>query len=293
MVVWPEGWTDRHYNGNEPCDVLVGTCSCGAWHNEHEEWVSITLFNHNATIMEANVPLFCPQCHRELSIPEHFTGLGLSCGMCMWLGDAADALKELPSIIKMPYVSIDLETTGLDPQECQILQLGAVYDDGKHDVADLPTFCAYVSHERYTGQPYALALNAAILKRLSGATAEDYARGTIMRPDDVAGAFRSWLMNHCGWDGKASLTPAGKNFASFDKGFLEMLCDWKENVNLSHRCIDPATYYWKPESDDKLPDSKTCMERAGIGNLVAHTAVEDALMVVRLIRIGVRRRAGQ
>jgi hypothetical protein len=50
-VPWPQDWTDRHYNAcNEPCDMLIGPCSCGAWHQEHEDWVRAILFKHNAEI---------------------------------------------------------------------------------------------------------------------------------------------------------------------------------------------------------------------------------------------------
>ena len=45
--------------------------------------------------------------------------------------------------------------------------------------------------------------------------------------------------------------------------------------------------FWRPFEDEELPDSKTCMERAGIDGKVAHTAVEDALAVVRMIRYAV------
>ena len=76
---------------------------------------------------------------------------------------------------------------------------------------------------------------------------------------------------------------AGKNFASFDQKFLEKLPNW--NVNFAHRVIDPAMLYFKPFEDDKgLPSTKICMERAGITAEVAHTAVEDAIVVVDLIR---------
>ena len=42
-------------------------------------------------------------------------------------------------------------------------------------------------------------------------------------------------------------------------------------------------------ADERLPDSKTCYERAGLDDKVAHTAVEDALAVVRLVRMGIKR----
>lgn len=38
LASWPREWMYRYYNGrtNEPCDMLVGPCACGAWHREHE-----------------------------------------------------------------------------------------------------------------------------------------------------------------------------------------------------------------------------------------------------------------
>jgi len=32
---WPENWP-QYYHRNEPCDMKVGPCSCGAWHVEDE-----------------------------------------------------------------------------------------------------------------------------------------------------------------------------------------------------------------------------------------------------------------
>ena len=52
-VAWPDDWTDRHYNAShDPCDMLVGPCSCGAWHYETEGWVVELLKKHN-TIIES------------------------------------------------------------------------------------------------------------------------------------------------------------------------------------------------------------------------------------------------
>jgi hypothetical protein len=63
---------------------------------------------------------------------------------------------------------------------------------------------------------------------------------------------------------------------------LEKVKDWK-NVSFLHRVLDPAILYYQP-GDMTLPDSKRCMERAGLAGEVAHTALQDAEMVVRLIR---------
>jgi DNA polymerase III epsilon subunit-like protein len=206
------------------------------------------------------------------------------------MGMLKDCLKELPSRIKMPYVSIDLETTGLNPDYCQLLEIGAVYDDGFKFVDELSVFHKYVysPNGRYTGEPFALQMNAKILKRLSSISGADKQNKVCVRPDEVAECFRQWLIEACGWDGKTCLTPAGKNFASFDKQFLDRLPGWTEKVKLNHRTLDPAMLWWNPLTDDRLPGSQECMDRAGLKGTVAHTAVEDAEVVVRLIRLAIR-----
>jgi hypothetical protein len=32
LDVWPPDWPRYHNANNEPCDVAVGPCACGAWH---------------------------------------------------------------------------------------------------------------------------------------------------------------------------------------------------------------------------------------------------------------------
>jgi len=225
--------------------------------------------------------LYCPKC--KTTLKQSMDGIFWLCTGCPWTGLAKDTLKELPSRIKMPYVSIDIETTGLDPATCQILEIGAIYDDGG-SVDGLPIFHKYVGHDCYVGDAYALAMNAKILKRLSGKW-----DNCVLEPDQVADAFLEWLAK-CGWDGSA-LTPAGKNYSSFDKQFLDRLPGWK-NIKLRHRALDPSILYWRASTDEALPDLQECMNRAGIKGTVAHTAVEDAEVVVRLIRKATKPDAG-
>jgi oligoribonuclease (3'-5' exoribonuclease) len=186
-----------------------------------------------------------------------------------------------------PYVSIDIETTGLESGVCQVLEVGAVIDDWKRPIDDLPTFHCYVDNgELLLGNPYALSMHPTILRRI--ASREEGYR--YLEPDCVAGVFLQWLLDHDIDPSKQHLTAAGKNFGSFDRQFLEQLPNWKEHVLTQHRCIDPGNLWWDPRVDEKgLPNTKTCMERAGIPGEVAHTAVEDAIVVVKLIRNWYRR----
>ena len=62
----------------------------------------------------------------------------------------------------------------------------------------------------------------------------------------------------------------------------------KSPRNRAGRHITDCATEWLRD-DEKLPDSKTCYERAGMDPKVAHTALEDALAVVQLVRTGVKR----
>jgi len=180
----------------------------------------------------------------------------------------------------MRYVSIDLETTGLDAESCQILEIGAVIDDlsKPFDPQPCEIFHRFVKHPEYHGQPYALALNQEILYAL----AKD-AHPHISWACDVAAEFAEWLYSRGRFDREVPVTAAGKNFAGFDKPFLTMFPKFTEFVNLHHRSIDPGTL-WMESTDTVIPSTEECMRRAGLDGEVAHTAVEDATVVCKLIR---------
>lgn len=196
------------------------------------------------------------------------------------------------------YLSIDIETTGLDSDHHDILELGIVYDDLSQPWQELPRFeCLIEQPYHITGDPFALALNQGILWELAGRNRDgsEIEEGQIptappiLPADLVSGMVSEWL-----WDvtditpsewGK--LTVAGKNYANFDSKFLSRnLNGWDELIPVHHRVIDPGNLYWDFIEDGiKLPSMEKCFERAGIQKNVGHRAVEDALDVVRLVRI--------
>jgi len=198
----------------------------------------------------------------------------------------------------MKYVSIDIETTGLDPKHNQVLEFAAVYDDLREDVDvdKLPHYHAYVRREDdlYHGSAYALALNHKILSILAGFGKPGYAIHNYQTAESLLLSFYNWLdkvgypdltnSHMVGDELYFCITPAGKNFASFDKRFLEEQCVVPKQLRFSHRVFDPGSLYFRLGEDNMLPDSKECMKRAGLAGDVAHTALEDAKMVVRLIR---------
>ena len=178
----------------------------------------------------------------------------------------------------MLYVSIDIETLGLNPETCDVIEFGAIVDDMKSPISELPRYHVYLTKPKdlYCGEPFAMSMHPKILRRIA-----DRTPGYNYIPHDMLGSnFSEWLEQYPVPD---KLTVAGKNFMSFDMRFLRRLPYFETWVKISHRHIDPCMLYALPD-DIELPNTKTCLERAGINKEVEHTAVEDALDVVRLIR---------
>jgi hypothetical protein len=196
----------------------------------------------------------------------------------------------------MKYVSIDIETTGLDPETCQIIQIGAVIEDtlAQKQIDELPRFQCLVEHSQLSGSPFALRMNSGILEKLGELERADRndrseirKRHNILPPPLVAKSFKMWLAAN-GFestdDSPISITAAGKNFATFDKLFLQKLPGWSSSISIKQRVIDPAILFMDWQKDSSLPNLKQCMERAGIDGEVTHDALQDAIDVVRVIR---------
>lgn len=69
----------------------------------------------------------------------------------------------------MRYLSIDLETTGLDSEKHQILTFSGILEDTANplDYEDIPKFNIYVIREEITGSPFAINMNIDIIERIS------------------------------------------------------------------------------------------------------------------------------
>jgi len=187
----------------------------------------------------------------------------------------------------LKYVSVDIETTGLDERDCDIIEIGAVYDDlgDPKLVSQLERFHCYVlppNGRTYTGEPYALSMHAEIFRRIA-LLEPGYSYAT---PEQAVEAFARWLLTlpeRARLKNKVAI--AGKNYGIFDNAFLKLLPEWRERVGklYHHNVIDPGSMYLRID-DGKPPNTATCLERAGVSTVVPHTAVEDAENVVRLIR---------
>lgn len=172
----------------------------------------------------------------------------------------------------MKYVSIDIETTGLNPDTCQILEVAAVIELGdKTPVEDLPWIQFYVQSDYIVGEIQAIVMNAQLLERMSTAS--------CTKLHKVSQVLANFIKQHLG---EGPWTVAGKNFGSFDYQFLKRLP--KSNLlHFRHRFLDPAMLYIEP-GDDGPPRMEKCLERAMLDIDVAHRALPDARQVVQLLR---------
>jgi oligoribonuclease len=219
----------------------------------------------------------------------------------------------------MKYLSLDIETTGINSETCQILSIGAIIEDTelKLDYDKIPKFHGAILRNEISGRIQSINLNRDLIKLIHDYTCiktfEDKHDFEIKneikfyQENDIVSALYSfcvqnglgndtanWVVNstHPANDITITnsktptlrITCAGKNFATFDKLFLEKLPKWNYFFKINQRIIDPAILFTNWNSDETLPNLSECKERAGLNSKVSHTAVIDAWDVITLLR---------
>ncbi len=220
----------------------------------------------------------------------------------------------------MIYASIDIETTGIDNENTQTLSIGIVVEDTVNckSVEELPTLEIAILRERIEGEIFAINMNRQLIadileykmarsneerKEIEKRTGREY-----LREEDVARRIFQFLWDNGALDGKIDQTgafeivngksypaltskmkpfyfnAAGKNFANFDNKFLERLPRWQQCLKARGRTLDPSVLYIDWKKDDAAPGLAKCKERAGLGGVVTHNAIDDAMDVVMLFR---------
>ena len=221
----------------------------------------------------------------------------------------------------MRYVSIDIETTGTNPETDQILSIGAVIEDTNNIKAfkDMPKFHGVIKRDKIQGGLYALNMNKTLLEIMTNYTftEDEEERDAILAKNEVkfydeneiVKEFYYFLAEN-GYDNDELTTfndyvtfkngrmlptadsrnnsitfnVAGKNFSDFDKLFLEKLPHWGTLVKPRRRVIDPAVTFIDWHKDETVPSLSKCKERAGYDKDVSHNAVHDAWDVIQLLR---------
>lgn len=189
----------------------------------------------------------------------------------------------------MKYVSIDIETTGLDAEKCQILEFGAILEDTDKCLPfnKVPKLNLILKHYEIHGDPIAIVMNVKLIHQIAGGIAghvgiEKLDAVGVIEPQLVTGVFERWVNYHWQWKPTEKLNVAEKNYAGFDSLFLNKLPHWNR-INFRHRVLDPGPMFVR-STDEKIPDLQECLKRAGQGDEVPHTAIEDAWAVILCIR---------
>ena len=223
----------------------------------------------------------------------------------------------------MKFISIDTETTGLNPETCQLLSIGAIVEDTEKKLPfdQIPKFhCAILRGERdiLQGELFALNMNKDIIERITQYSIarnqdekDEIVKKTgmlFLREEEVAKAFFHFLID------AGAITPefdymktvevvnmktypalttkmkpfhlnvAGKNFHAGDQTYIERLPRWKQIFRIRTRQIDPSVFFIDWKNDESVPGLAKCKERAKVDGIVTHDALEDAWDVVQLLR---------
>jgi hypothetical protein len=221
----------------------------------------------------------------------------------------------------MKYLSIDIETSGLYHEKNDILSVAAIIEDTEKVLPweEIPKFHVAILRHEITGSPRAITMNSKLIEYISrwmepeneleSMNIANESGLTFCREEDVAKEFYWFLeenglghgLNNSGGysefkgglkQGSAmnnatkpiTINVAGKNFATFDKKFLEKLPWWQKLIRIRQRVLDPAILFVDWKEDESLPSLDKCKNRAGIHGLVTHNALEDAWDVIELLR---------
>ena len=211
----------------------------------------------------------------------------------------------------MIYVSIDIETSGLDHEKHKTLSIGAIIEDTEKKLPyeECPKFNAIILQNEITGSPRALTMNKEIISMIG-----EYLEGTdetrflmnthtdysFYKEDEVVKKFYEFLWVNGYGDSvpnqllvtskidsntkPITINVAGKNFGTFDKLFLQELPWWQKLIRTRQRVLDPAILMVDWKNDTSLPNLTTCKERAGVEGIVTHNALEDAWDVIEVLR---------
>lgn len=218
----------------------------------------------------------------------------------------------------MIYVSIDIETSGLDHTKHSVLSIGAIIEDTEKKLPyeECPKFNTIVLQNEITGSPRALTMNKEIISiignylegddetRQNFQTHSDY---SFYEKDDVIKNFYCFLdknglghgLTNSGGHNEVlgvhkpiinsgtksiALNIAGKNFGTFDKLFLQELPWWQKLIRTRQRVLDPAILMVDWASDISLPNLETCKLRTDIQGIVTHNSLDDAWDVIQILR---------
>lgn len=194
-----------------------------------------------------------------------------------------------------PYLSLDIETTGLHRQKSEVLEIGFCYDHFKGDLKDLPKDNIIINnHILEYSEPFALEMNARLIAALNNKDVLKYSIKDSF--DRMFEATRYGAEQAALWDESKTWRPtkkvsiAGKNASVFDipvltayflrKGITEqVLYEWQSYIH--YKYIDVGSVYYSRFG--YVPSLNEINKLTGRSE-VTHMALGDAMDVVCAVR---------
>jgi hypothetical protein len=191
-----------------------------------------------------------------------------------------------------PYISLDIETTGLDIEKSNILQLSMVFDDGLTEVHKLKTLDVLIDNDKIDySEPYAMKMNKWIFDNIDSfdpryrVVSINLAHELFCGFVDECSLIIDRFNKENGVENpKTSVQFAGKNVGQFDLAIIKN--QFKKNdlgmpENIQHRTLDVGPMYFRHFGYAPTLDEINSM----LGNHeVTHNALDDAFNVVDAIR---------
>lgn len=181
-------------------------------------------------------------------------------------------------------VYIDVETTGLDPDTCQVLEVACLVDDLSQEFNPSKWSC-YVRHPLIRGEVDALAMHSSWIRETKNG----------IDPSIVSNRMCDFLSNHFR---EGDLVIGGKNVA-FDVRFLATLPGFtlegsrlriKYTYTCSSRYVDPGMLFWNKGPRPGIPSLAEIAALCGI-EYTAHRAMDDCMVAALAVREGLNARS--
>lgn len=188
-------------------------------------------------------------------------------------------------------VSIDIETTSLNVERGEVLELGMLMCETDTDQKQLHIVDSLriVNVGNLHGQmdPVAIHMNAELFAEIAEIERGqfDWTNGYIFHNNTfyVKNNKRQVVLSMIDERlGGNKWTVIGKNAASFDIPFICYSFGFEFKQHLSHKVLDVGSMFCTHE-DDYVPSLDECLARAGIKKEVRHKALDDAFDVLQCV----------
>lgn len=175
----------------------------------------------------------------------------------------------------MKYISIDIKTTGANPETCQIIEFSAVLDDlsKKWNIKDMPKVCFCIYHNSIHGELDYLISNKNILEKIKNTKSKD--RITI---EMLPKLFIDWAYAN-GFSFNEKITLAGNGLGSDAFLFLRKIKSWNFEL-FNKKILDPSVFWLNPETDKEIPNLDLCLNRIKVKDNISSDTLENACSIV-------------